>query len=113
MTIRPLQAAIAFVFACTALGASAQTPSTGEADTSGSRAAPSAPVSPAEKSKARKARRTEGALAARTEPIGDDDPHSVGKARSSSKEERKAARAARRKETAGSLRRGDIQSGEQ
>jgi hypothetical protein len=94
-----------------AVSAFAQTK--GEADPAQSKAIPSAPATAAEKAEAKKARKAEGAAVAKSKKTtADADPSSLGKAKATTKAERKAAAAKRKAELAPAVKKGEISSGE-
>ncbi len=95
------------------LAVSAFAQSKGEADPAQSKAVPSAPATAAEKAEAKKARKAEGAAVAKSKrTTADADPSSLGKAKATTKAERKAAAAKRKAEMAPAVKKGEISSGE-
>lgn len=104
--ILPLSIALAQMLAVSAF---AQT-STGQADVSGSKAAPSAPATPAEKAAARTERKAEGKAAAKEETPQEGMPKSAGTARKTTKAQRKAAHAKRKAAAAAEVKSGEIQA---
>lgn len=110
MNIQSILAASAAAIALVSAPALAQ--STGEADASGCRAAPSTPTSAKERARAREARRAEGMQVARSATPGDDQPCALGKAGGANKQDRKAAADRRRADAATALKQDQIKSGE-
>lgn len=106
--ILPLSIALAQMLAVSAFAQAKG----GEADTTGSMAAPSAPATPAEKAAAKAERKTEGAAAAKDMAPQEGESKSAGTARKYTKAERAEARAKRKAETAAAIKRGEVKSGE-
>ena len=105
--ILPLSIALAQMLAVSAF---AQKTSTGQADASGSMAAPSAPATPAEKATARTERKTEGAAAAKSETPQEGSDKSAGTAHKRTKAQRKAAHAKRKAAVSAENKKGEINS---
>ena len=102
--ILPLSIALAQMLAVSAF---AQT-STGQADASGSKAAPSAPATPAEKATAKTERKTEGATAAKDMTPQEGNAKSAGTMHKRTRAQRKAAHAKRKSAVSAENKNGEI-----
>ena len=106
-TLLTLSIVLAQAFAVSALAQSR-----GEADPSGSKAAPSAPATAAEKAAAKAQRKGEGKETVLMAKRADADNTSMGTAKAATKEEKVAAAQKRKAAAAAAVKKGEITSGE-